>query len=109
VSGLFDVPRGQLPAARLDKTGGPDPDMKSGDYVMIAVTDTGIGIPKAIREKVFELFDQEARQGAGLMAYGFVTQSKGHLKIDDLLFRNRNRTTTPLPGSPTVAPAFFAI
>ena len=30
-------------------------DARPGDYVMIAVGDTGSGIPPAIRDKVFEL------------------------------------------------------
>jgi nitrogen-specific signal transduction histidine kinase len=71
----------------LDETFvGEQGELSATGQVMIAVTDTGSGIPAAIRDKVLEPFftTKEERKGTGLglsMVYGFVKQSGGHLKI----------------------------
>jgi PAS domain S-box-containing protein len=61
-------------------------DVRPGRYALIAVSDTGIGIPAAILDKVFNPFftSKGPGKGTGLglsMVYGFVKQSAGHIKI----------------------------
>jgi PAS domain S-box-containing protein len=66
---------------------GDSTDLCPGAYVMIAVSDSGTGIPEEIRDKIFEPFftTKDERKGTGLglsMVYGFVKQSGGYLKIN---------------------------
>jgi signal transduction histidine kinase len=61
-------------------------EVTAGNYVMVAVTDSGHGIPADILNNVFEPFfttkDVDKGSGLGLsMVYGFVKQSNGHIKI----------------------------
>jgi len=62
------------------------PDVRAGEYVLIAVTDNGEGMPKPVLDRVFEPFftTKDVGKGSGLglsMVYGFAKQSNGHVSI----------------------------
>ena len=61
-------------------------DVVPGHYVLIAIEDTGKGIPPEMLENVLEPFftTKDGAQASGLglsMAYGFIRQSGGHIDV----------------------------
>ena len=62
-------------------------DAIRGDYVRLAISDSGVGMPPEVMALAFEPFftTKPVGQGTGLglsMAYGFVKQSDGHIHIE---------------------------
>lgn len=70
----------------LDRRAAAERGIEPGQYVTVCVSDTGVGMEKAIQERVFDPFftTKPMGEGTGLglsMVYGFAKQSHGHVRI----------------------------
>lgn len=89
-----------------------------GEYVRVALTDTGCGMSAEVIEQVFEPFFTTKPEGRGTglglsMVYGFVKQSGGHIDIESTVGRGstirlylpRSIQSADLLNEPDAAPA----
>jgi len=65
---------------------GMHPGLAPGDYTLIEVTDSGVGMSKDILDKIFEPFFTTKQEGRGTglglsMVFGFMKQSDGHINV----------------------------
>ena len=95
-----------------DQQGTAVPGVPDGEYVQLAITDTGTGMPKAVLDHLFEPFftTKEPGKGTGLglsIVYGIVQDRGGYIRVESKLgrgtsFRILLPCAEPEPAPPPV-------
>lgn len=72
-----------------------NPKLKSGNYVVVKVEDTGIGIPKEHIQKIFEPFytTKETRKGTGLglfISQNIINRHNGYIEVESITEREQH-------------------
>jgi len=87
---------------------GPGEEIKPGEYAVLCVSDTGIGIPPEDLERIFEPFYTKktmGRSGTGLgmaVVWGSVRDHKGHITVESALGKGSKFTVyVPLTKEPS--------
>jgi PAS domain S-box-containing protein len=80
----------RISTANITLAAGELEELKPGDYVVLAVADSGIGMAPEVLERAVEPFfsTKGPRAGSGLglsMIFGFAKQSGGHLRLESHL------------------------
>src|SRR5579864_137344 len=84
------MPNGGILSIKLENyvSTGSKPQVPAGDYVVLSVVDTGIGMDPDTQSRIFEPFFTTKRSGSGLglsTVYGIVNQSGGHITVESQL------------------------
>jgi two-component system CheB/CheR fusion protein len=98
-----------LRSARLGPADLPDSEMRPGDYLVLSVADTGVGMDDKVRRRIFEPFftTKPTGKGAGLglsVVHGIIKSHKGGITVSSeagrgslfKVFLPRAETATPL-------------
>ncbi len=92
-----------------DQYAGTNPDVKTGAYVLLQVTDTGMGIPPEVRERIFEPFftTKEFGKGTGIgltTVHTIIKSHGGFLKVESEVGRGTSFQVY-LPADPETSAA----
>jgi CheY-like chemotaxis protein len=79
---VIETANAELDSAAADA----NPDVKTGSYVVVSVTDTGMGMTADVLSRVFEPFFTTKPDGRGTglglsQVYGFMKQTGGHIQL----------------------------